>query len=573
MRELAHVVKLVMLEKKDILLSVLLGFSAGITAVGLFASSGYLISKAALAPPIYTLTVMIAVLKLFGFARAFSRYGERLYSHRATFTILSNLRVSFYKKIEPLAPQIFQKYRSGDLLARIVGDVESLQNFFLRVFYPPIVLVLVFLSTIFFISFFSIYLALVMLVGLILTGFVVPAYFALGQRRLQHRVREERGALSTEVTELFYGFRDLKIYQQLEDKEKLLAEAAGSYVAEQEREGKQAMFNQSVNTFITLLVSWTLLALGAYLTVEGQFDGLFLAMLVMISLTVFENAAPMAVFPNHYEDSRRAASRLDEVVSGEPVVGVAPESTVELPVQQAFSFDMKDVSFRYPGESRLTLDGVTINLPAGSKTAIVGPSGSGKSTLLQLLLKIYEAEDGVVSLDEWDYASVEQEDLWSKANVVLQENHFFYGTIRENLSLAKDGRSDEEMLEALGAVKLDGFSLDDEVLEKGENLSGGEKQRLAMGRALLKGERLWLLDEPTSSVDAVTEAAIFEKLFDVAEKDTLVLVSHRLTGLEKMDQIIVMENGRVVEAGTFDELMSRQGYFYEMKKIEKSVFM
>ncbi|WP_404447172.1 thiol reductant ABC exporter subunit CydC [Sutcliffiella horikoshii] len=574
MKELAHVVKLVMLEKKDILLSILLGFSAGITAVGLFASSGYLISKAALAPPIYTLTVMIAVLKLFGFARAFSRYGERLYSHRATFTILSNLRVSFYKKIEPLAPQIFQKYRSGDLLARIVGDVESLQNFFLRVFYPPVVLVLVFLSTIFFISFFSIYLAMVMFVGLILTGFVVPAYFALGQRRLQNRVREERGALSTEVTELFYGFRDLKIYQQLDDKEKMLADAAGSYVAEQEREGIQAMFNQSVNTFVTLLVSWSLLALGAYLTVEGQFEGLFLAMLVMISLTVFENAAPMAVFPNHYEESRRAAVRLDDVVGGEPVVGVASaEKTVELPVRKAFSFAMKDVSFRYPRESRLTLDGVDISLPAGSKTAIVGPSGSGKSTLLQLLLKIYEAEEGIVSLDEWKYDAVEQEDLWSKANVVLQENHFFYGTVRENLSLAKDGLSDEQMLEALGAVKLDGFSLDDEVLEKGENLSGGEKQRLAIARALLKAERLWLLDEPTSSVDAVTEAAIFKKLFEVAAEDTLVLVSHRLTGLEKMDQIIVMENGRVVEAGTYDELMRMQGYFYEMKEIEKSVFM
>ncbi|WP_339148576.1 MULTISPECIES: thiol reductant ABC exporter subunit CydC [unclassified Sutcliffiella] len=574
MRELAHVVKLVMLEKKDILLSILLGFSAGITAVGLFASSGYLISKAALAPPIYTLTVMIAVLKLFGFARAFSRYGERLYSHRATFTILSNLRVSFYKKIEPLAPQIFQKYRSGDLLARIVGDVESLQNFFLRVFYPPIVLVLIFLSTIFFISFFSVYLAVVMLIGLILTGFVVPAIFAVGQRRLQNRVREERGSLSTEVTELLYGFRDLKIYQQLEGKEKLLADAAGSYVAEQEREGKQAMFNQSVNTFITLLVSWTLLALGAYLTVEGQFDGLFLAMLVMISLTVFENAAPMAVFPNHYEDSRRAAARLNDVVSVEsPARDATLGSKMDLPANKAFSFQMRDVNFRFPGESRLTLDGVSINLPEGSKTAIVGPSGSGKSTLLQLLLKIYDAEKGIVSLDEWDYAAVEQEDLWSKANVVMQENHFFYGTIRENLALAKDGLGDEEMLEALGAVKLDGFSLDDEVLEKGENLSGGEKQRLAIARSLLKAERLWLLDEPTSSVDAVTEATILEELFEKAADDTLVLVSHRLTGLEKMDRIIVMENGRVVEAGTFDELMKAQGYFYEMKEIEKSVFM
>lgn len=145
MKELRHITTLVLRERKDVLLSILLGFAAGIAAVGLFATSGYLISKGALTPPIYTLTVMIAVLKLFGFARAFSRYGERYFSHRATFSILSNLRVSFYKKLEPLAPRIFQKYRSGDLLARIVGDVESLQNYFLRVFYPPAVLVLVFM--------------------------------------------------------------------------------------------------------------------------------------------------------------------------------------------------------------------------------------------------------------------------------------------------------------------------------------------------------------------------------------------------------------------------------------------
>ncbi|CAG9622067.1 thiol reductant ABC exporter subunit CydC [Sutcliffiella rhizosphaerae] len=572
MKELRHVTFLVMKERKDVLLSIILGFSAGISAVGLFASSGYLISKGALVPPIYTLTVMIALLKLFGFARAFSRYGERYFSHRATFTILSNLRVSFYKKIEPLAPRIFQKYRSGDLLARIVGDVESLQNFFLRVFYPPVVLVIVFLSTILFISYFSVILAFVMLLGLLLTGFVVPAIFALDQRKLQRNVREGRARLSTEVTELFYGFRDLKIYQQLEEKEKLLTEVAGDYVVEQETEGKQEIFNHSVNTFVTLLVSWLILALGAYLTVQGQFEGLFLAMLVMISLTVFENAAPMAVFPNHYEDSRRAAGRLEEVVENE-VVEYVSEATNVLPDNEALSFHMKDVSFTFPGESSSTLANVNVSFESGTKTAIVGPSGSGKSTLLYLLLKLHQPDNGTFTLNNWNYSSVSSEDLWSKSNVVLQENHYFYGTIRENLAIAKEDIKDEEMLEALGMVKLNHFSLEDRVLEKGENLSGGEKQRLAIARAFLKGQHVWLLDEPTSSVDAVTENAIFEKLFEKAKDDTLVLVSHRLTGLERMDQIIVMENGNVVEAGTFDELMKAKGYFYEMKEIEKSVFM
>ncbi|MBM7621640.1 ATP-binding cassette subfamily C protein CydC [Bacillus tianshenii] len=572
MKDLAIVIKLMMVEKKDVFLSILLGFTAGIAAVGLFASSGYLISKAALMPPIYALTVMIALLKLFGFARALSRYGERYFSHRATFTILSNLRVSFYEKLEPLAPGIFQKYRSGDLLSRIVGDVESLQNFFLRVFYPPIVLVIVFLSTIFFLSFYSVYIALVIFLGLLLTGFIVPAIFAWKQRKLLSKVREQRGELSTEVTELLYGFRDLKIYQKLAGKEEQLVKAADSYLKEQEREGVQAMFNQSVNSFASLFVSWMVLALGAFLVVEGDLNGLFLAMLVMISLTVFENATPMAVFPNHLEDSRRAAKRLYSVVKDEKKVN-GTDSLEPLPFGKALDVELEKVSFTFPDEPRITLNEISLRLSAGSKTAIVGPSGSGKSTVLQLLLKIQEADSGSVRIGGIPISQIEQENLWESMNVVLQENHFFYGSIRDNLLLAGEELEDTALLSALAKVRLDYFALEDQVLEKGENLSGGEKQRLAIARAMLKGSRLWLLDEPTSSVDVLTEKTIFHHLFEQAKDDTLVLVSHRLTGLEKMDQIIVMEQGRIVESGSYTELMERKGYFYEMKQIEKSVFM
>jgi ATP-binding cassette subfamily C protein CydC len=572
MKDLAIVIKLTMVEKKDIFLSILLGFTAGIAAVGLFASSGYLISKAALMPPIYALTVMIALLKLFGFARALSRYGERYFSHRATFTILSNLRVSFYEKLEPLAPGIFQKYRSGDLLSRIVGDVESLQNFFLRVFYPPIVLVIVFLSTIFFLSFYSVYIALVIFLGLLLTGFVVPAIFAWKQRKVLSRVREERGELSTEVTELLYGFRDLKIYQKLTGKEEQLVKSADAYLKEQEREGVQAMFNQSVNSFASLFVSWMVLALGAWLVAEDDLNGLFLAMLVMISLTVFENATPMAVFPNHLEDSRRAATRLYSVVKDENKVN-SDDPVETLPIGKALNVELENVSFTFPEESRVTLNEISLRLPAGSKTAIVGPSGSGKSTVLQLLLKIQQADSGSIRIGGIPIAQVSQENLWENTKIVLQENHFFYGSIRDNLLLAGEDLEDSSLLFALAKVRLDHFSLDDQVLEKGENLSGGEKQRLAIARAMLKCGRLWLLDEPTSSVDVLTEKVIFDQLSEQAVEDTLVLVSHRLTGLEKMDQIIVMEQGRIVETGSFVELMERKGYFYEMKQIEKSVFM
>ncbi|MFC7062922.1 thiol reductant ABC exporter subunit CydC [Halobacillus seohaensis] len=571
MKDLGIVVKYVLLEKRDILLSILFGFLAGITAVGLFASSGYLISRAAFIPPLYALTVVIAVLKLFGFLRAISRYAERYYSHRATFTILSHLRVSFYEKIEPLAPGIFQKYRSGDLLARIVGDVESLQNFFLRVFYPPIVLIIVFLSTIIFTTFYSVAISVVLLVGLVLTGFVVPALFALKQKQVDSQVRESRGALSTEATELLYGYRDLKIYQKLEEKEDQLIHASDHYVNEQEREGMHSTFSHSMNTLVSLFISWFVLVLGAWLVVEGDLNGLFLAMLVMISLTVFENATPMAIFPLHLEDSRRASNRLFTVVQNEPEQ--EPVELEKVDPNFAPAIDFSHVSYTFPNEVRNTLRDVNVHMEQGSKTAIVGASGSGKSTLLQLLLKIQPFQEGVIQLGGVNLNQVGQEDLWARSNVVLQENHFFYGTIRHNLEIAREGVSDDVFVEVLQKVMLTHFSLDDHVLEHGENLSGGEKQRMAIARAILKGERLWLLDEPTSSVDALTERALYEEIFAQAAEDTVLIVSHRLAGLEKMDQIVVMDQGAVVEAGTFDQLMTREGYFYKMKQIEKSVFL
>lgn len=567
MTELKQTLLLTLREKRDVALAIFFGFLAGIAGAALMASSGYLISKAALTSQMTILIVMGACLKLFGLVSALSRYAERLFSHRATFTMLSNLRVSFFEKLSPLAPGIFQKYRSGDLLARIVGDVESLQNFLLRVFYPPVVLAIVFISTIFFTSYFSVAIAMVMLIGMLLTIVAVPAVFAWRQRRIDSAVRASRAELSTEATEFLYGFRDLKIYQQLDRKKQDLTTFSERYGEQQRKEGFEENLGQSVNAFVALLASFFVLGLGAYFVAEGQHDGLYLAMLVMISLAIFENVAPMAVFPAYFEENRKAAARLDQVVS-EPVQAAGD---AELPLN-ALDIKLENVSYTYPEEERRAIEGVSIRLAPGSKTAIVGPSGSGKSTLLQLLLNILPADSGTISIGGEPLAALDPEKLWQRMNVVLQENHFFFGTIRSNLLIANEAATDEEMEAALAKVQLGAFSLSSKVNEKGENLSGGEKQRLAIARAILRGESLWLLDEPVSSVDSVTAKAIYRQLFEQGKDDTFVIISHDLTGLEQMDQIIVMERGRIVEAGPYEEMMEKQGHFFKLKQIEKSIF-
>lgn len=572
MRDLLMVIKVTFIEKRDIVLSIIFGFIAGISAIGLFALSGYLIAKSALTPPIYTLMILVSSVKLLGIISAISRYGERYFSHRGTFTMLSHLRVKFYDRLEPLAPSIFHKFRSGDLLARIVGDVEALQNFFLRVLYPPIVSLLVFLCTIFFTMFYSFEIALILFSGFVLIIFIIPAILSLRQRKVESKLRESRGALSTELSEFLFGFRDLKIYQKLDEKEQKLRQSASTYLKEQKQVSKYNLFSEISHTFLTLFISFTVLGVGAYLVSVGELDGIFLAMLVLISLTAFENTAAMSVFPSYLEDSRQAAERLENVVGMEREQANLQEEKEELVLTASPNIRLAGVSFRFPNEARNTLSYISLTLPPQSKTAIVGPSGSGKSTLMQLLLKIYTVDQGDILINNQSINQLSEESIWKNTNVVLQKNHFFYGTIRDNLLIAGNDLTDEEMSSALEKVNLSHFTLNDQVLEKGENLSGGEQQRLAIARALLKKAPVWYLDEPTSSLDSITEKQIYNYLFEEAKNDTVVIISHRLTGLERMDQIIVMDSGEIVEQGTFDELMKKKGYFYKMKKIEQSVF-
>lgn len=569
MNDLAMLAKAMVQERKDILLSILGGFVAGIAGVALFSASGYLISQTVFAPPLYTLIVLTSVIKLLGLLRATTRYGERLYSHRATFSILSRLRTSFFARLIPLTPRLLNTKRSGDLLARIVGDVESLQHYFLRVAYPPIIVVIVFLSTVLFTSAFSVWIAGVLVLGMLATVVIVPGIVLLGQRSIQERVRQQRAALSTEVTEMLYGFRDLKVYGQLTEREHKLQHASATLGTEQERAAGHLLMGQSLHALVTFFVSWSVLALGAYLIQEGELAGVFLAMLVMTSLTVFEEAAAMATLPVYKQDSEHAARRLSETVQTEQFQISQPSGT--LSAHQAISIELSHVTFQHEGEWRPALRDVSFHITPGSKTAIVGPSGSGKSTIMELLLKLHMPTEGKIRLNNTAIQELDEAGIWQRSNVVLQKSHFFRGTIRDNLLLDHGEYTDEELLDTLNKVQLPNRALTDLVYEKGENLSDGEMQRLALARALLRKGRLWLLDEPTSSLDYVTEARVLKHLYEKAADDTIILICHRLIGLEDMDQIIVLDQGRVIESGSYAELMHRQGYFYEMKQIERDI--
>lgn len=247
-----------------------------------------------------------------------------------------------------MTPGILNKNRSGDLLTRIVGDVESLQNYFLRVAYPPVIVIMVFLATVLFTASYSIWIAGLLVLGMVITAVVVPGIVLWGQRKIHERVREQRSKLSTEITEVLYGFRDLKVYGQLAQREEQLQRDSTSLAAEQQRASAQLLLGQSMHVFVTFFIAWSVLTLSAYLIVDGRLAGVFLAMLVLATQTVFEESAAMAVLPAYKQDSEHAANRLAETLStqvaGSPM-GKSTPFTTDVPI----SIEINNLAFQYEG--------------------------------------------------------------------------------------------------------------------------------------------------------------------------------------------------------------------------------
>ncbi|MBU6079664.1 thiol reductant ABC exporter subunit CydC [Allobacillus halotolerans] len=566
MTNLRVVINEILKEKKDVLLSVLFGFIAGMAAIGLFSASGYLLSKAAIGVPLTALTVVIAIVKLLGVTRAFSRYGERYYSHRASFTVLGHIRKTFYRRLDQSFSTLMQKYQSGDLLSRMVGDIESLQTYFLRVLYPPMLLFFIFLTTIFFASFFSFWVAAILFIGFILQILVLPTLFYWWLMKTKSTVRMDRTTLSNDAGEYFFGYKELKIFQHEKTQKNALIKASDQYERSSFNQKRKERLHQTIYTWVGYFIIWLVLAAGAYFVSDGDLNGIYLAVFLLLSITLFENSEVLSALPIHLANSQEVSERLSEV---EPTGHEDMKTTVS----SLGSLQMEQLTFSYPNALSPALLDVSFILNRGSKTAIVGPSGSGKSTIIDLVLGIESTQDGRILWNNELVEKLEPSSLWKHSNVVLQESHFFYGTVRDNL-FADSTHTDADMLKVLERVNLSYLDLDSLVLEKGSNLSGGEKQRLAVARTLLKPEaELWLLDEPTSSLDTKNKDNIYRQLWNETEDKTMLLITHELTHLEDMDQIIVLQEGKIVESGTYEELMKRQGEFFQMKQIEDSVLL
>ncbi|MCL5781404.1 MAG: thiol reductant ABC exporter subunit CydC [Firmicutes bacterium] len=552
---------------KMMLWAVLLGFCTIGSNVGLMATSAYLIAWAALHPPILNLMGATAAVRFFGIARAVFRYLERYFSHHVTFRLLSQLRVWFYQALEPLAPARLMDYRSGDLLSRIVADVETLKNFYLRVLSPPLVALMILGPVFALLAHFQTKFAYVVLFFFLLAGVVVPLGIRLLGRRVGRQRVETRARLHAHLVDSIQGMTEIVAFHQAEQRLTRMNSLNRELLQLQGRMSTLAGLTGSLTGFAMNLAMWTVLVLAIPMVESGEMKGIYLAMLALAVLSSFEAVAPLPLIFPHLEESLAAAKRLFDITDAEPAVQ-SPAVSAGRP--EKYDLQVTGVSFRYDAESPWTLKNLDFCLPQGGRVAVVGPSGAGKSTLVNLLLRFWDYDRGSICLGSRIIKEYSQEDILSLIGVVTQRTHLFNATVRENLLLAEPGAGQEEVIQAARRARIHSFieslpqGYETYIGEGGFKLSGGQRQRLAIARALLKDAPVLILDEATAGLDPVTEKEVMEDIYELMKGRTTLVITHRLTGLEVMDEIVVLDRGQVVERGTQEELLRQHGLFRKM---------
>jgi ATP-binding cassette subfamily C protein CydC len=555
-------------------LAALLGFATIGSGIGLLATSAYLISKAALQPSIAELQVAIVAVRFFGITRGIFRYLERLVSHDVTFRLLSNLRLWFYRAIEPLAPARLVRYRSGDLLARVVADVEILQDFYLRVLAPPAVAVLVALLGAILLASFDPRFALVLLLFLFLAGVALPLLSRALSRRPGRDLVQTRAELNAALVDGIQGMADLLALGQGERYLARLAQLAGALGRAQQRLARLDGLHTALTGLLMNLAVLAVLALAIPPVSRASLDGVYLAVLVLAVMACFEAVWPLAGALQSLESSLVAAQRLFEIVDAEPAV-VDPRAP--LPPPQSCRLEMRDLRFGYEPGGLPALDGISLDLPPGNCLAVVGPSGAGKSTLAALLVRFWDYSEGQILLDGQDLRHYSQEQARSLFAVVSQHTHLFNATVRDNLLLARPEASERDMIQAAQLAQIHDFvtglpqGYDTWIGEQGLRLSDGQRQRLAIARALLKDAPILVLDEPTANLDAVTERQVLAALGPVMAARSTLIITHRLVGLEIADEIVVLRNGHIVERGRHHDLVQLGGLYRRMWELQHQV--
>jgi ATP-binding cassette subfamily C protein CydC len=574
MRVLVRLLELLSRHPWQVALAVLLGAGTMASNVGLLSAAAYLIAASALQFGLSQLTLPMFLVQIFGILRAVFRYTERLVSHNVTFKLLADLRVWLYGRLEPLSPARLLEYRSGDLLARIVKDIEELENIYLRVFSPIIVAMSVSALAFFALYIFDPLLAFVTLGFLALAGVGVPLLVGALARRLGRRELDLRTELNIGIVDGIQGVQDLLALGQASEHQRKVSDLDSKLGRAQRKMASIGGLQNTLNDLTMNLAMWTTLILAIPLVREGQIPAVYLAFLALLVLGSFEAVQPLGTAFQFLGRSLGAGERLFEVIDKEPLVS-DPDEPLPPPTDHTLEFDR--VSFRYREDEPLVLEEISFTVEPGNRIAIVGPSGSGKSTIANLALRFWDPTRGGVRLGGHDLRDYAEEDLRHAVGIVVQDTYLFNDTMRNNLLLAKPGATEGEVESALARAQLTEFvsqlprGLETHLGEQGLRLSGGERQRLAIARALLKDAPGLILDEPTANLDPTTERELLDAIYDLTPDHATLVITHRLVHMERMDEILVLEGGRIVERGTHEGLLKVNGLYKRMFGVQNQM--
>lgn len=532
-------------------LAVLAGVGAAGAAVGLTATSAWLISRAAERPPVLYLMVAIVAVRAFGIARGALRYAERLASHDAAFRILAALRAAAYRRLERLAPAGLTEDRSGDLLARLVADIDGLADVWLRVLLPYAITGIVGGGAVLLVASLVPAAGAVLALSVLATAVAAPLAAGLVARRAERRIAPARGALAAAALELLRGAPELVMAGAVEHR---LAEVARLERGLRAAEARSAA-GAGVGAVVTGLAGgaavWLSLVTGIVAVRSGSLDGVALAVVVLTPIAVHELAAGLAPATQQLPRLRAAAARVVGVLGRRAPVA-EPAVPAALPAGP-YGLRIRGLRARYRPEGPEVLRGVDLDLGPGERALVTGPSGAGKSTLAAVLLRFLDPSGGTIELvasdGSVDLTRLAGDDVRRIIGLCAQDVHVFDTTIAGNLRLARPAASEEELRAALGAAGLLAWvaslpeGLDTPVGEHGARLSGGQRQRLALARALLADWPIVIFDEPTEHLDGPTAARLTADLLAATAGRTAIFITHRPELMAAMAPAVTLDLG------------------------------
>ena len=551
-----------------LLIAVVAGSAATGCAVALLAVSGFLLARASQHPNVVAISVAVVAVRALGVGRAVFRYVERLASHDVAFRVLADVRVAIYRRLARLAPAGLDAFRSGDLLARLVSDVDATQDLFIRGIAPPLTAALVGAGAT---SAGLLLLApagLVLGGGLLLAGAAVPWLAARSARTAAQRTAPARGELGTALCDLLAGAAELHAFGALD------GALARTTAADDEltRLARRTAAGSGLGTGLTAavfgLTLWGVLVAGVAAVGSAALSRVPLAVLAVTALAAFEavNALPAAAV--QLGQSRASAARIAEVLDApDPVAEPAePRPLPGGPV----TVTLRGAQVRYQPGGPPAIDGVDLDLQPGRRIAVVGRSGAGKSTVAAVLLRFCDLTAGTATLNGSDLAGYAPDDVRTVIGGCPQDPHVFDATIRENLLLARPGASDEQLADAAARARLApwvqslSLGFHTRAGPHGLAMSGGERQRLALARGLLADPAVLILDEPTAHLDPDNRRALAADLLDATRGRATLLITHDLDGLDQLDEIVVLDRGQVAERGTHQQLSTAGGPYQQM---------